>query len=361
MVLALLALSFLIFVHEAGHYVVARWCGMRVERFSIGFGPAIFKVKNKSGTQFQVTPIPFGGFVEIRGMNIAEEVDPDDAQAYANRPVSLRFATILAGPATNWISAIALALLLYAVFGVKTQERWFGVGAISDDAAAKGVLESGDRVLAIDGEPIYLVSPEGKVTAGALPTKISDKQGAPVTIMVKRKGAIRDVTITPKLGKNEDGTLAKDASGRQIYRLGFRIEEQFDRVHVSAGSTLARAFRYPVDQSAAILSGLYQVVTGAAKAELGGPVRIVEEFNAAFESSFVDGLELLMVLSVYLALINLFPLPALDGGRLVFLGYEMITRRRANPKIETTVHMAGVLLLMVVMVMVTYKDVARLF
>jgi regulator of sigma E protease len=359
MLLALLALSFLIFVHEAGHFVVARWCGMRVERFSIGFGPAIFKFKSKSGTQFQVTPLPFGGFVEIRGMNIAEEVDPDDRQAYANRPVSLRIATILAGPATNWISAIFLALILYAGFGVKSQERWFGVGAITKDAAAAALLQPGDRVIAVDGEPIYLTTPGGIDRPDSLRKKVSAKQGAPVTVTVKRAGALRDVTISPKLGTDKDGAALKDHDGKPIYLLGFQIQAQFDRVHVGPISVIQRAFQYPVDQSVSILTGLYQVITGEAKAELGGPVRIVEEFSAAFDSSFVEGLELLMLLSVYLALINLFPLPALDGGRLVFLGYEMITRRRANPKIETTVHMAGVLVLMVVMVMVTYKDIAR--
>ena len=108
--LAILSLGFLIVVHEGGHYFVARWCGMRIERFSIGFGPGLFKrVSKKTGTTFQLAPIPFGGFVEIRGMNIAEDVDPDDKFAYPNRPAWQRFVTIFAGPATNYISAIVLA------------------------------------------------------------------------------------------------------------------------------------------------------------------------------------------------------------------------------------------------------------
>src|ERR1044071_2596614 len=116
-VLGILALGFLIVVHEAGHYVVARWCKMRVERFSVGFGPGLLKRKGKHGTVFQLAPLPFGGFVEIRGMNIAEEVDPEDLQAYPNRPAWQRFLTILAGPATNYISAIFLAFALYTCQG----------------------------------------------------------------------------------------------------------------------------------------------------------------------------------------------------------------------------------------------------
>ena len=108
--IAIAALGFLIVVHEGGHYFVARWCRMRIERFRIGFGPGVLKrTSKKTGTTFQLAPIPFGGFVEIRGMNIAEDVDPDDRFAYPNRPVWQRFITIFAGPATNYLSAIVLA------------------------------------------------------------------------------------------------------------------------------------------------------------------------------------------------------------------------------------------------------------
>ncbi|HEY6038300.1 MAG TPA: site-2 protease family protein, partial [Kofleriaceae bacterium] len=130
-VLAILSLAFLIVVHEGGHYFVARWCGMRIDRFSIGFGPGIFKrVSKKTGTTFQIAPIPFGGFVEIRGMNIAEEVDPDDAFAYPNRPAWQRFITIFAGPATNYISAIVVAFLLFTLHGIASDYRFFGVAAV---------------------------------------------------------------------------------------------------------------------------------------------------------------------------------------------------------------------------------------
>jgi regulator of sigma E protease len=364
-ILAVLALGFLIVVHEAGHYVVARWCAMRVERFSVGFGPALFKFRGKkSGTLFQLAPLPFGGFVEIRGMNIAEEVEADDKEAYANRPARLRFLTIFAGPATNWISAILLALLLYSAYGVKSTERWFGVGSFpkSGGSASAGKLEVGDRVLAVDGVPVRYITAAGTPTPLSLRQQVTAAKGQPVNVTVRRKGVEQTIAITPTLamdGKTKQPAL--DEGGKQYYLLGFGIQEQFDRDRVGFLATTKYALQYPIDQTVLIMTSLYDVATGKAKAELGGPVRIVEEFSAAFSSGFVYGLELLMALSVYLALINLFPLPALDGGRLVFLGYEMITRRRANPKIEATVHMVGVLFLFVVMVLVTYKDFARFF
>src|SRR5262252_7712215 len=120
---------------------------MRIERFSIGFGPGVIKkVSEKTGTTFQIAPIPFGGFVEIKGMNIAEEVDPDDKHAYPNRPAWQRFVTIFAGPATNYLSAIVIAFLLYTCHGENSAERWIGVDEVLPGYDAVGKLEPGDRV-----------------------------------------------------------------------------------------------------------------------------------------------------------------------------------------------------------------------
>src|SRR5690349_15403566 len=120
---AILAIGVLIVVHETGHYVVARLCGMRVEKFSIGFGPAIASwTSKKTGTKFQLAPIPFGGFVEIKGMNILEEVDANDATAYPNRPAWQRFVTIFAGPATNYLFAVVLAFILFMGAGMLSDQ-----------------------------------------------------------------------------------------------------------------------------------------------------------------------------------------------------------------------------------------------
>lgn len=343
--LAILSLGFLIIVHEGGHFFVARWCGMHVERFSIGFGPAIrgLKWRTKSGTQFQLAPIPFGGFVEIRGMNIVEEVDPEDAKAYPNRPAWQRFLTIFAGPATNYVSAIVLAFALYTCHGVRSTERWYGVVDVMPGYDAVGKLEKGDRILAVDGEVLFA---NGAGTG--LTERVVAKKGAPVSITVRRDGKTVDVTITPK--------PAMDGKGNPTYLLGITRNRQSDIVDVGVLESAKRALIYPVIQTKAIAAGLYGIISGTEEADPGGPKRIVEEFKSAFEYSIVAGIELLMLLSVYLGLFNLFPLPALDGGRLVFLTYEMVTRRRANPKIEAMVHMGGIMVLGVVMILVTLRD-----
>jgi len=349
---AILALGFLIIVHESGHYFVARWCGMRVERFSIGFGPGILKHRSKSGTVFQLAPIPFGGFVEIRGMNIAEEVEPDDAAAYPNRPAWQRFVTIFAGPATNYLSAVVLAVFLFTCHGIDREERIIHVAAVLPDYDAAGKLAVNDRLLKVDDQPIYAGESPG------LTARVMAKKGAPVKLTILRDGKELDFTITPKPDK-----------GFEIFRRLFGLAalkdgkfllgiQQSNIVAVDVGLPEAawHAIKYPVEQTKVILAGLYGIVVGTEKADPGGPVRIVEEFRKAYANGPVYYIKLLMILSVYLGLFNLLPLPALDGGRLVFLGYELVTRRRANPKIEAMVHMGGIMLLGILMILVTLND-----
>ena len=349
--LAIVALGFLIVVHEAGHYFVARWCGMRVERFSIGFGPGILKRRSrKTGTVFQLAPIPFGGFVEIRGMNIAEEVDPDDVHAYPNRPAWQRFVTIFAGPATNSLSAIVLAMFLFTCHGVDSKERYIHVADVLPDYDAVGKLERNDRILKVDGEPILAG------VAPSLTERVMKKKGEPVRLTIRRDAHELEVEIRPKLGKDDKGQPLLDKEKNQIYLLGIRQFQRPDVVEVGVAEAAWHALKYPIEQTKVIVGGLYGIIVGTEKADPGGPVRIVDEFRKAFTYSLKTGIELLMMLSVYLGLFNLFPLPALDGGRLVFLGYEMVTRRRANPKIEAMVHMSGIMILGIVMILVTLND-----
>jgi regulator of sigma E protease len=354
---SLLSLAFLIVVHEYGHYVVARWCKMRVERFSIGFGPGILKRRSKkTGTVFQIAPIPFGGFVEIRGMNIAEEVDPDDKHAYPNRPAWQRFLTIFAGPGTNYLSAAVLAFGLYTCHGYESSWRWYEVSALRDGFDAAGKLKVGDRILAVDSVPLLAqgeyVAPDGtKYKADSLRGRVAQKKGAPVKITVLRGGERLDIEITPKLAFTE-----LPYKPTQTLLLGIVPSATTDAIDVGVLTAAKGAIEYPIVQTKLIGAMLYDIVKGKEEADPGGPKRIFDEFAKAWQLGIVSGIKLLMVLSVWLGLFNLFPLPALDGGRLVFLTYELVTRRRANPKIEAMVHMVGIMVLGVVMILVTLKD-----
>jgi regulator of sigma E protease len=361
-VASLLSLAFLIIVHEAGHFFVARWCGMRVERFSIGFGPGILKrTSKKTGTVFQIAPIPFGGFVEIRGMNIAEEVDPDDKHAYPNRPAWQRFVTIFAGPATNYVSAIVLAFGLYTCHGENSAWRWHEVAGLREGFDAQGKLEIGDRIIAVDSVPILArgqwVAPDGTLyTADALTRRVNEKKGQPLTLTVIRGGKHVDVTVQPKVAFLLRSGQHVTEWVKPTYLLGIVPIERADVLDVGVVKAFGDALVYPIEQTKLIGAGLYDIFRGKEEADPGGPKRIFDEFAKAWQLGIVTGISLLMVLSVYLGMFNLFPLPALDGGRLVFLTYELVTRRRANPKIEAMVHMGGIMVLGVVMILVTLND-----
>ena len=347
---------------------------MRIERFSIGFGPGILKrTSKKTGTTFQIAPIPFGGFVEIRGMNIAEDVDPDDPHAYPNRPAWQRFVTIFAGPATNYLSAIALALVMFTCHGADDPNH-AAVASVMSEYDAAGKLESGDRIRAVN-HATYVIGGD----APSLAERINAAKGAPVTLTVERDGAERDVTIQPRRDNlateparhrlTELAVVApalapltaqlSKAMPEPTWRIG--VVQRPDVVHVGLLTAVRAALYYPVIQTKVIGAGLYGIVFGSEKADPGGPIRMVEEFSGAFSRSMWDGIKLVMLLSVYLGLFNLLPVPALDGGRLVFLAYELVTRRRANPKIEAMVHMAGIMALGVLMIFVMIADVRRFF
>lgn len=371
---AILGLGLLIVVHEAGHFVVARLCGMRVERFSIGFGPGILRWRSKGGTLFQVAPIPFGGFVEIKGMAIAEDVEPDDHKAYPNRPVWQRIATIFAGPGTNWLTAIVLAFALFTCAGIPESTAYYGVDNVSADSKAAGKLLPGDRILAINGQPLFMQAPDGApqphlcvVTARLGDPKSPAPPPAKVTVL--RNGQRADVELLPTLFTptvDETGAVwrfyslpdprvPKECQGPR-YRLGIEFEEHRDRVDVGVVESAGHAFAWPARIAKQHVTGLVMVIRGQAEGELVGPVGITSGIKKQIEAGWISAVSVLIFLNVLLAIMNLLPLPGLDGGRLAFLGYELVTRRRANAKVETTVHMVGILFLMVVLVMVTFKE-----
>ncbi|HEX3757566.1 MAG TPA: site-2 protease family protein, partial [Kofleriaceae bacterium] len=235
LIVAIAALGFLIVVHEGGHYFVARWCRMRIERFSIGFGPGLLKrTSKKTGTTFQLAPIPFGGFVEIRGMNIAEDVDPDDKYAYPNRPVWQRFLTIFAGPATNYLSAIVLAFVLFTCHGIDVP-HWYGVGEVLKDYDAYGKLVPGDRITRVNGQPLFVDSHPN------LTERINESKDAPVTLTVERDGKPVDIAIKPRPGK--------DAAGQPSWMIGVKLAHQDVAVGVSLFDAGRRALIYPVEQT----------------------------------------------------------------------------------------------------------------
>jgi regulator of sigma E protease len=337
-VFAIVALGVLIVLHEGGHFIVARLCGMRVERFSIGFGPTLLGFKWR-GTLFQIAPIPLGGFVQITGLNPNEEFDKDDPNVYPNRPRWMRLLTIVAGPAANYLTAVVLMLFVLLAYGMpsKTQK----IVEIKGKPAIAAGLKAEDVLVSANGQAVSADAPISDVIHAAA--------GAPVTINVLRNGQPMTLVATPE----------KAASG--AYQVGIQIGPIDQRTPVSVGVAIKEAIASPYYTSIGILVGLSDMIRGRVQPDLEGPIGITQKIASAARHGAVDFLAIIIALSVYLGLFNLLPLPALDGGRALFLGIESVTRKRVNPKIEAAVHTAGFVLLLGVLVIVSFKDIRHLF
>jgi regulator of sigma E protease len=333
LILAIVALGILIIVHEGGHFLIARLSGMRVDRFSIGFGPTLVSFK-RGETIYQIAWIPLGGFVQIAGLNPGEEgIAADDPRAYPNRPAWQRFATIFAGPGTNYIFAAAVMVFFYLIWGVPIDGKTPLVGGIKDGKpAATAGLELGDEIVAINGKKIgdtQQVSPA-----------ITASNGQPVTIDVMRAGQAKTFTVKPE---KLDGD----------WRIGIEIWPKEEYAPAPFGQTVKEGVLFPIRYSGFILHGFREIFAGRQKAEFSGPVGIVKVMQRQIAQGWKNALQIVAIISVYLGLFNLLPVPALDGGRLAFLSWELISRRRVNQRVEQTIHMVGMMVLLAFLVWVT--------
>jgi regulator of sigma E protease len=332
-IVAIAGLGLLIVLHEGGHFVVARLCGMRVERFSIGFGPTLLGFE-RGGTTFQIAPIPLGGFVQITGMNPNEEFDRSDPRVYPNRPRWMRLATIVAGPAANYVTAFVLMFAVLMVFGMPSKTQKI-IEPVAGRPAAVAGLQAGDVLVEANGQAVNAEHPISDV--------IQAGKGAPVSIKVLRHGEPMIFHVAP-------------AKTGNAYQVGIQLGPIDARTRVALGDAFHEAAVYPYYTSVGILGGLYDMIRGRVHADLSGPIAITKEIAKAANRGAVDYLGMLILLSVYLGLFNLLPLPALDGGRALFLVIEMLTRRKVNPRVEAAVHTAGFVLLIGLMVVVSVKD-----
>jgi regulator of sigma E protease len=337
---AILAVSGLIVLHEAGHMWAARWLGMRVERFSVGFGPVLWSTV-RNGTEYAVSALPLGGYVKIAGMAATEEIAADDPTAYCNKPAWKRVLVLAAGPGANWLVAVVLAVGLLATVGLPSPDGSSRVGDLTPGMpGAVAGLQVGDRIVEVDGKPIgdwY-----------ALVAELQRHPGQEIELAVERGEPPRRQAL--KLTPRDD---------RGVGRVGFRpftVRQQLgpiDAVVEGVRVTNARAWDN--------LVGLAQVVKREQKAELAGPLGIGQELVRGARLGLDSFLTIVWNVSIALALLNLLPLPALDGGRLVFIGIEVVTRRRVSERIEGIVHGIGFAALLLMLVGVTiFGDLARM-
>lgn len=338
-----LAFGLLIVIHELGHYLAARACGMRVERFSVGFGPVIWSTR-RGETEWAFSLVPLGGYVRIAGMSPEDEIAPDDRRSYANQPAWRRFLVIMAGPATNYVFAVLLAAGLVATLGLREPDTAPVIGEVMPGGPAERAgLRAGDRVLAADGQPVADWAGFVKV--------VRAHPGTDLPLELRRAGAGE--------GAPPERLVVRPDDSGGTGRLG--IVPSLRAVHAGPLQSLWVGLTRTQERAQEILSGLGQVVTRKQRAELRGPVGIAEEMARSAKAGAAPFLMMVWLISIMLAIFNWLPLPALDGGRLVFLAYEMVTRRPVNQRIEGIVHTVGFLALLGLILAVTvFGDLARL-
>lgn len=345
--LAILLLGILIMVHEFGHFAVARLCGIAVKEFSLGFGPAIWQHKSKkSDTTFSIRPIPMGGYCMFYGDT---DDDPngstkDDPRNYNKAPVWKRMLSVIAGPGMNFVLAFIVAIVLMGAYGAVAttpvvQEVEAGM------PAAEAGLQAGDvfvRVNQTDVENGTVQDVSNAIGASG--------SAAPVEITVLRDGQEQTFTLTPRY----DSELER-------YRVGVTIAQGYEKM--SASAVLPSAWSLCKQASVAIVDALGKLfTTGEGLNDTAGPVGVV---SLVAQQTKQGGLEiylyLLVILSINLGLMNLIPIPGLDGSRLIFMLIEAIRRKPVNQKIEAGVHLCGYVLFFGLMIFFTFKDVLRLF
>lgn len=349
---AVIVFCVLVYVHEMGHYIVARLCGVRIEVFSIGFGKELFGWTDRHGTRWQFCAIPLGGYVRMFGEHEMEALQGETGRAmtpeemkvsFDHKSLAQRAAIVFAGPATNFLFAIAILAVLFGAAGERETRDFatYGVGAVvPDSAAAMAGLAEGDRILSIDGRPV----PDWDT----LVQSVRASEGRELMLKVDRDGLVGTYHITPQF--NEEAGA---------YQVG--IHAPFQVVTFGPVESIRRAVVSTWDYCVLTLSAIGEIIVGDRSLdEMGGPVKIVDMSNQVAQRGALDLVVFMAVLSINLGLLNLLPIPMLDGGHLFFYALEAIRRKPLSDRMQEYLMRGGLALLLVLIIIVTQNDIMQM-
>jgi regulator of sigma E protease len=344
----------LVFIHELGHYLVARWFGIGAEVFSIGFGREMFGWTDKRGTRWKVGWLPLGGYVKFLGdsdpasTNVeASNLSPEQrARAFQYRPVQQRFLVVLAGPMANFLLAIAIFAAFFSLIGAPLSNV---VGkVIPGTVAEKAGIEPGDRILSIAGRDTS--------SFAEIFNAVAIRPNEQVSLTVQRGEAVRQLDV--RLGT---GTI-EDVNGQKIERGMLGIEPSFtayERVPVWRALPMAAAYTWSLTR--AIADGLVQLIRGAiSPKQLGGPIKIAQIAGEGAAAGLLPFIQLLALLSINLGFINLLPVPMLDGGHLVLYTIEAVRRRPLSEQALEWTFRGGLALILALVVFTTVNDLGSI-
>lgn len=348
----LIILSVVVFVHELGHYLVARRNGVRVDVFSIGFGPELFGVTDRSGTRWKFSVLPLGGYVKMHGdadatsttIDLSARPDPDSFPA---KSVWQRMAIVAAGPLANFAFAVLALAILFATVGRPVTPA--EVGEVQPGSAAEEAgLLPGDRIVAVDGEALESFEELQVVVRGS--------PGETLTFTIERNGETLDLPVTPRQ------TEIEDRFG-QVHRIGL-IGVSRSGIEFKRSNPLLAVVEGVTETGRLIGGTLYalgeMIVGSRTTEELGGPLRIAQMSGEIAKDGAIPLIWFTAVLSINLGLINLFPIPMLDGGHLVLYAVEALRGRPLNERSQEVAFRFGLVLVLSLMVFATWNDLVQL-
>jgi len=351
----LLVLTVLVFVHELGHYLIARYNGVKIEVFSIGFGPELFGWWDRSGTRWKFSTIPLGGYVKMFGdsdassglpvANITRLTPEEREVSFHYKRLGQRAAIVAGGPFANFAFAIIALALLFMTYGQPFTPAEVGQ-VLPGSAAEAGGIQAGDTIVSIDGSGVERFEDVQQV--------VRLNPNVPMAMVVKREGEVVNLKVTPSLVEEKD-RLGKHQIGQLGIRGGGAKYIQRDPI-----SAVGRAVGETWNLSATTLQAMWQMIIGTRGSdELGGPLRIAQLSGEVAQGGLVPLLWFMAVLSVNLGLINLFPVPVLDGGHLLFYAAEAVRGRPLGQRAQEYGFRVGLALVLTLMVFATWNDLVH--
>ncbi len=344
-------LGLLIFVHELGHFIVAKLCGVKVLKFSLGFGPKVFG-KQYGDTEYLLSAFPLGGYVKMLGELPGEELDENQISgSFAHKTIWQRFLIVASGPISNLLFAVLVFFLLFAVVGLPLPKEGTVIGQVSPESAAEAAgLQAGDIITTINGHQTE--------TWEDVSSNIQKSGGDPVVVIVKRDGQLMEFIGQPTM--QEDKNIFGEVVGERLM-LGITRTDEIIFERVSVGEAFSagvyQTWSFMTLTTLGIVKMIQRVVPAS---EIGGPILIAQLSSQQMEAGWTNFIHFMGLLSVNLGILNLLPIPMLDGGHLVFFSVEAIRRRPLSMRTRELWQQAGLLILASLMIFVFYNDIARL-
>jgi len=341
-------LGVVVFFHELGHFLAAKAFGVRVHRFSLGFPPKMFGFK-KGETEYCVSWIPLGGYVKMEGENLAEDGEKsitDDPGNLLNKPAWQRAIIFFAGPFANYLTAIIIAIgLFYFIGNIVVDTEKVIIGQIVEGSPADEVgLRPGDIIVSVDNKDIAILPDLHEV--------VYNNSGKNLNIVWERNGALQSSLITPRLdtSTNAQGELQEHGM--------IGIWQQADTVSLGLGGAFVKAHQATWNVSVMMVTFLKKWITGEVSRKLiGGPIAIAKFSGQKAREGFGSLMDFIVLISLNLAILNLLPIPVLDGGHLFLLLIEVIRRKPLSLKQKLVFQQIGLAMLLVMIVFVTYNDI----